>query len=187
MQGAFEDNLVVLTTNFRLITQVIVWPLLIVGVLSNVGVLCRIYFAGGANASFKPFYRCSLLSLAMSDLLLLGSSGSNILAMLSHRTLLWRLSKLSCTVIPYLQTVAVLVASLNLAGIALDRYSAIKSRYPLSKGPGWLAAIVVVGIIWAVAAGATYPVLDLYRAHEILIINNSTIYTSVYIHSLFYL
>ncbi|KAK0074205.1 hypothetical protein PV326_012648 [Microctonus aethiopoides] len=69
--------------------------------------------------------------MALADLLLLGSSGTNILLMISHRTLLWSLSDLSCTIIPYIQTIAVLVGSLTLGGIAIDRYAAIKSKYPL--------------------------------------------------------
>lgn len=179
MLGAFEEYLVVLTDEFRLMFQVILWPLVIVGFISNVGVLFRICYVNGNNTYFKPFYRCSLLSMALADLLLLGSSGINILSMIGHRTLLWSLSDLSCAIIPYIQTIAVLVGSLQLGGIAIDRYAAIKSKYPLSKGPSWISTIATVLIIWSVAAGAAYPVLNIYTPQKLLVINNSTSYTYV--------
>ncbi|KAK0178632.1 hypothetical protein PV327_007508 [Microctonus hyperodae] len=175
MLGAFEEYLVVLTNEFRLVFQVILWPIVIVGFIANVGVLYRICCVN--NTNFKPFYRCSLISMALADLFLLGSSGINILSMIHHRILLWNLSDLSCIIIPYIQTIAVLVASLTLGGIAIDRYVAIKSKYLLSKGPSWILTFGIIFFIWTISAGAAYPVLNIYTPQKLLVINNSTSYT----------
>ena len=177
MQASPEDLLVVLPDTFRIIYQIFVWPIVIVGVIGNLGVVFRICFAGfGKNSSLKPFYRSALLSLAISDLLLLCASGANILSFLSQKTLLWSLPRWTCTTIPYLQTVAVLVASLTLAGVAIDRYSAMKSKYPLAKGMDWPWAIAFVFGIWIVAGAASYPVLGTYAIEDVIIINGSTYY-----------
>lgn len=176
MQAVPEDDLVVLEDSSRTIFQAIVWPIVIVGVIGNVGVVYRICFVDvGSNCSLKPLYRSTLLSLAFSDLLLLLTSGSHTLSFLSHRTLLWGLPDWCCTAIPYLQTVAVLVASLTLAAVAIDRYAAIRSKYP-SKGLNWPCSIGFAAGIWVVACAASYPIFGTYTAESLIIINSSTYY-----------
>ncbi|XP_034941954.1 5-hydroxytryptamine receptor 4 [Chelonus insularis] len=181
MNGYFENDLARLSSDFRLVFQVILWPLIIIGVIGNVGVLCCICFStrkSSSSFSLKPFYKMSLVSLALADLLLLGSSGTNVLATVTNKTLLWKLSSLGCTLIPYFQTVSMLVTSLNLAGIALNRYSAIQSKHSLSQNStGNLVAVGSTIIVWSVACSSSYPVLEIYTTETVGVINNSTIYT----------
>ncbi|XP_015114976.1 QRFP-like peptide receptor [Diachasma alloeum] len=178
MKGGFESDLIYFSPTSRLLYQLLIYPIVSVGFLGNLGVLIRLFLIPGKTC-LKPFYRASLMSLALSDLLLLGTTGSNLLAVLSSRTILWSLEEWACTVLPFLQTVAVLVASLILAGVAIDRFSAFKRKISISRGPGWIPTVSYVLLVWSVAAGASYPILDLYKPQSLHIINNSTIYRGI--------
>ncbi|XP_063984276.1 QRFP-like peptide receptor [Diachasmimorpha longicaudata] len=178
MKGGFESDLIYFSPTSRLLYQLLIYPIVSIGFFANLGVLVRLFLIPGKTC-LKPFYRASLVSLALSDLLLLGTTGPNLLATLSSSTVLWRLQEWACIVLPFLQTVAVLVASLILAGVAIDRFSAFKRKISIARGPGWTPTIVYVLLVWSVAAGAAYPVLDLYKPQSLQIINNSTIYRGV--------
>lgn len=121
---ALESDLEILLYEARVIFQVVLWPIVIVGVIGNLAVLQRIILIpSGRISMLKPFYRCALLSFSTSDLLLLITSGTNTLVTVSQSTTsLWRLPDWTCSAIPYLQTVAIFVGSFTLAGIAVDRY-----------------------------------------------------------------
>lgn len=177
MHASPEEYLVVFTPVARIIFQTIIWPTVIVGVIGNLGVVFRIVFNGSNKTNaLKPFYRSALLSLALSDILLLVTSGSNVLSVVANDTILWTLPVWSCTFIPYLQTVAVLVASLTLAGVAIDRYAAIKSKFPLTKGLNWHWAIFFVVGLWIVSFAAAYPVIGTYVAERLVVMNSTNLY-----------
>lgn len=120
---ALESDLAIFRESTRLIFQIVLWIIVIIGLVGNSAALCRILSApSGKFTLLKPFYRCALLSFATSDLLLLIASGSNTLMTVSFKTgLLWRLPIWTCSAIPYFQTVAVFSGSLTLAAIAIDR------------------------------------------------------------------
>ncbi|XP_011307377.1 orexin receptor type 2 isoform X1 [Fopius arisanus] len=175
MKGAFESDLIYFSPTSRLLYQLLIYPIVSIGFLGNMGVVIRLFLIP-TKTCLKPFYRASLVSLALSDLLLLGTTGPNLLSTLSSRTVLWSLEEWACMVLPFLQTAAVLVASLILAGIAIDRFTAFKRKISITRGPGWIPTASYVLLVWSVAAGAAYPVLDLYKPQSLQIINNSTIY-----------
>ncbi|XP_043272152.1 orexin receptor type 2 [Venturia canescens] len=178
MKASPEENLVVFTPVGRTIFQTIIWPTLVVGLIGNFGVVFRIVFNDTSkNTALKPFYRSALLSLALADILLLLTSGSNVLGFVAQSTVLWSLPIWTCTFIPYLQTVGVLVASLTLAGVAIDRYAAIKSKFPLTKGLKWRWAISFVLGLWIVSFAAAYPVIGTFAIERLVVINGSTFYT----------
>ena len=122
--AVLEEDTEILLYEARVVFQIILWPVVIVGLISNIAVVIRIILAPtGRFSMLKPFYRCALLSFATSDLLLLLASGSNTLMNISQRTnALWKLPDWTCSSIPYLQTLAVFAGSFTLAGIAIDRY-----------------------------------------------------------------
>ncbi|KAH0561580.1 QRFP-like peptide receptor [Cotesia glomerata] len=179
MSVAFEENFIILQEEFRQVIQVIAWPIIIVGILANVGVVVRIVIPHGTTnrSNLRPLYRSSLVSLAAADLLMLTTTGTNVLANVSGRTHLWKLPSSACSLIPFLQTVAMIVASLNLAFVATDRFQAIRAQVPSSSANssssvGFLIATVV--FTWGIALGSSYPVLNIYNAEAVTIINNST-------------
>ncbi|XP_032452508.1 cardioacceleratory peptide receptor [Nasonia vitripennis] len=174
-----EEDFEVLLENIRLIFQVLIWPIVITGLISNAAVLVRIILApSGKFSMLKPFYRCALLSFAISDLMLLISSGSNTLTMVSQRTtLLWKLPDWSCSAVPFFQTVAIFIGSLTLAGIAIDRYRALTPRYPPDDGHKWPYAILFNMLIWLIAMAASYPILGMYEIDSLIVIRpDSTVY-----------
>ncbi|KAG8036003.1 hypothetical protein G9C98_004582 [Cotesia typhae] len=185
MSVAFEEDFIVLQEEFRQVIQVIAWPIIIVGILANVGVVVRIAIPQGTTnrSNLRPLYRSSLVSLAAADLLMLTTTGTNVLANVSGRTHLWKLPSSACSLIPFLQTVAMIVASLNLAFVATDRFQAIRAQVPTSSSKsssssvGFLVATLL--FTWGVALGSSYPVLNIYNTEAVTIINNSTAYSAM--------
>lgn len=121
--GVLESSLICFTEESKMVFKTIIWPIVIIGVIANLGVLWRIFISSnGKKSLLKPFYRSALLSYAFSDILILSCSSANTLSYLQSGNRLWLLPDWSCSLIPFIQTVAVLVGSLTLAGIAIDRY-----------------------------------------------------------------
>ncbi|CAD6236821.1 GSCOCG00008249001-RA-CDS [Cotesia congregata] len=179
-----SEDFILLQDEFRQVIQAIAWPVIIVGILANIGVVVRIVIPHRTTnrSNLRPLYRSSLVSLAAADLLMLTTTGTNILANVSGRTHLWKLPSSACFLIPFLQTVAMIVTSLNLAFVATDRFQAIRAQVPPSsaKSPssvGFLIATVV--FTWGIALGSSYPVLNIYNTEAVTIINNSTTYPAM--------
>lgn len=118
-----EQKLILFTSNFRTIYKCIIWPIMIVGLLGNICVLLRLFLLKNINKknSMKPFHKLSLLSLACSDILFIATTGTNILNLINDETILWKLPNFFCNYLPYLQNDAVIVASLTLAAISINR------------------------------------------------------------------
>ncbi|XP_051168700.1 QRFP-like peptide receptor [Leptopilina boulardi] len=176
--GVFESSLICFENESKIIFQLIIWPIVIIGVLANLGVLWRIFITSNGKKSFlKPFYRSALLSYAFSDILLLSCSSANTLSFLQTGKRLWMLPDWSCSLIPFIQTVAVLVGSLTLAGIAIDRYAAMKPKHSTIKGEKWTSAILFIFAIWLIAIGASYPILQIYEIATVIVVNDDSYYT----------
>ncbi|XP_014208290.1 cardioacceleratory peptide receptor [Copidosoma floridanum] len=176
---ALESDLVVFSPNGRLVFQLVLWPTVIAGVIGNGAVLWRILvLPGGRFALLKPFYRCALVSFAVSDLVLLVASGVHTLAKLScTATLLWTLPGWSCAAIPFLQTCAIVAGSFVLASVAVDRYRALIPDYPRSEGPTWFHAVFFNGFVWLFAMAVSYPVVGIYEIDVITVVReDSTVY-----------
>ncbi|XP_024940974.1 QRFP-like peptide receptor isoform X2 [Cephus cinctus] len=180
MSAILESQLLIYSYEARVIYQAIIWPIVVIGTLANLGVIYRIAFISWTkNSILRPFYRAFIVSLALSDLLLLVSSGSNTLSSQSNRVFLWYLPDWACTVIPFFQTVAVLTNSLLLSAIAIDRYTAMKPKYPISKGIKWPYAILFVILVWSISAAASHTLIGAYSAETIIVINNSSYYRHI--------
>lgn len=176
--GVYENSLICFEKESKIIFQTIIWPIVIVGIIANLCVLWRISLStNGRKLFLKPFYRSALLSYAFSDILLLSCSSANTLSFLQTGKRLWILPDWSCSLIPFIQTVAVLVGSLTLAGIAIDRYAAIKPKHIITmRGQKWTSAILFVISIWLIAIGASYPILQIYEIVSVIVVNEETYY-----------
>ncbi|KAF7989023.1 hypothetical protein HCN44_007333 [Aphidius gifuensis] len=175
-----EQKLILFTSNFRTFYKFIIWPIMIVGLLGNICVLIRLFLLKNINKknSIKPFHKLSLLSLALSDILFITTTGINILSLINNETNLWKLPNFFCYYLPYLQSDAVIVASLTLAAIAINRYTAIKLKFPQTHATGWYTIFFYI-VIWSLASAVSYPTLELYKPESLIIINNSTLYTGI--------
>ncbi|XP_043465415.1 QRFP-like peptide receptor [Leptopilina heterotoma] len=176
--GVYESSLICFEKESKIIFQTVIWPIVIIGIIANLGVLWRISISSNGRKLFlKPFYRSALLSYAFSDILLLSCSSANTLSFLQTGKRLWILPDWSCSLIPFIQTVAVLVGSLTLAGIAIDRYAAMKPKHIITmRGQKWTSAILFVISIWLIAIGASYPILQIYEIVSVIVVNDETYY-----------
>ncbi|XP_046617034.1 galanin-like G-protein coupled receptor npr-9 [Neodiprion virginianus] len=171
-----ESDLSMYSFGARIGYQIVIWPIVVIGTFGNLSVLWRVSFGIGINSPLKPMYRGVLLSLALSDLLLLATSGYNTLSGFIHPNILWTLPDWACSVLPCLQTTAALSSSLALAAIAADRYRAIKPTYPPPAGPTWPIVALLIFFIWGISIGATYPVLKLYATGTLIVLTDVSYY-----------
>lgn len=80
------------------------------------------------------------------------------------------LGELMCTFAPFFQTMAVLVDSITLVAIALDRYMAVVR---LTKGawePSGVLCVACAVLIWGLAAGVSSPMLTLYQIYHVIVL-----------------
>lgn len=80
------------------------------------------------------------------------------------------LGELFCSFAPFFQTAAVLVNSVTLVAIALDRYMAVVR---LSKGtyePSGLFCATCAVLIWGLSAGVSSPMLTLYQIYDVIVL-----------------
>lgn len=117
-----ESDLSLYSLEARIGYQIVLWPIVVVGIIGNLSVLWRVSFTlHGGNSPLKPIYRGALFSLAASDLLFLISSGLNTLSTFVRPNIIWVLPDWACSLIPCLQTTAALSSSLTLATVASER------------------------------------------------------------------
>ncbi|XP_048510043.1 galanin-like G-protein coupled receptor npr-9 [Athalia rosae] len=171
-----EDDLSVYSFEARVGYQIVLWPIVLLGVAGNLTVLWRVSFGAGINSTLKPLYRSALFSMSLSDLLLLSTSGYNTLANMILTNILWVLPEWACTALPCLQTTAVLASSLTLAAVAVTRYRAMKPKYPPPAGPTLPLIIILFLMIWGISIAATYPVLGLYDVQSLIVVTDVTYY-----------
>ena len=119
----------------------------------------------------RPLFKICLLSLALSDIIFVTGTGVTYISQLSNEyTSLWRLGETSCTILPFIQTMAILANSMTLVAIAVDRYLAMVR---LTKGlwdPGCLFCFICVLVIWGLSSGIASPMLTLYHVFEIIVL-----------------
>ncbi|KAL7293984.1 hypothetical protein TKK_0012561 [Trichogramma kaykai] len=164
-----ESHLAKYDYAFKITLQAFLWPTVVIGVVGNLAVLIRIFagytskLSNNSNVPLKTFYLFSLVSFAVSDLLFLVSSGTNALATISRDKVgLWNLPSWTCSVLPYLQTVAVISGSITLTGIAVDRYKALEINPAWSRGLSWPCVTLYNLFLWLLAFGVSYPILGMY-------------------------
>ncbi|KAL9702391.1 hypothetical protein quinque_005909 [Culex quinquefasciatus] len=164
--GYWEQSLKNLTTQQRTVFTVIV---ILVGVLAIFGNLLTVIT--NVRRKQRHLFRVCLLTLALSDICFVTVTSIVYLSQFNTEyNSLWTLGEVACNLAPFFQTMAVLVNSITLVAIALDRYMAVVR---LTKGiwePSGIFCIICSILIWGLAAGISTPMLTLYEIYNVVVL-----------------
>lgn len=129
-----------------------------IGIIGNAGVIYRVVGDRKLHSAQYIF----LVNLMASDFLLCLSSVpfSPVAIIMKH----WIFGGFLCRAIPFCQAMSVVITSLSLTAIAVDKYVHIVDA---TKPPVTLhQATVVVGIIWTVSTGLSLPLVINYGVED---------------------
>lgn len=141
----------------------------LVAVVAIIGNLLVLY----VNFSRKQrlLFRTCLISLAVSDLIfVVVTCFIYIPKFATPNSALWLLGPVSCSFIPFIQTLAVLVNSILLVSIAMDRYMAVVRIIKGNWDPKLCFCLTCVILIWGMSAGVSSPMLTIYDHYKIYIV-----------------
>uniref|UniRef100_A0A182N2R7 G-protein coupled receptors family 1 profile domain-containing protein n=1 Tax=Anopheles dirus TaxID=7168 RepID=A0A182N2R7_9DIPT len=170
MIGYWERSLKNLSTEQRTVFTVFAIMVMVMAIFGNVVTIIT-----NVRREQRHLLRVCMLSLALSDIAFVTVTSVVYLSQFNTEfNSLWTLGELMCTFSPFVQTMAVLVNSITLVAIALDRYMAVRS---LVKGVwepnGWFCATCAV-LIWGLAAGIASPMLTLYEVYDIVVLTTDS-------------
>ncbi|XP_019527547.3 neuropeptide Y receptor type 5 [Aedes albopictus] len=164
--GYWENSLKNLSTEQRTVFTVLVILVMVLAIFGNV-----VTFITNIRREQRHLFRVCLLSLALSDILFVTITSIVYLSQFNTEyNSLWTLGELMCTFAPFFQTMAVLVDSITLVAIALDRYMAVVR---LNKGawePSGVLCVACAVLIWGLAAGVSSPMLTLYQIYTVIVL-----------------
>uniref|UniRef100_A0A182MBS4 G-protein coupled receptors family 1 profile domain-containing protein n=1 Tax=Anopheles culicifacies TaxID=139723 RepID=A0A182MBS4_9DIPT len=166
MVGYWERSLKNLSTQQRTVFTVFSIMVMVMAIFGNIVTIIT-----NVRREQRHLLRVCMLSLAFSDIAFVTITSIVYLSQFNTEfNSLWTLGELMCTFSPFVQTMAVLVNSITLVAIALDRYMAVRS---LVKGVwepnGWFCVTCGV-LIWGLAAGISSPMLTLYEMFDIVVL-----------------
>uniref|UniRef100_A0A182QW88 G-protein coupled receptors family 1 profile domain-containing protein n=1 Tax=Anopheles farauti TaxID=69004 RepID=A0A182QW88_9DIPT len=170
MVGYWERSLKNLSTDQRTVFTVFSIMVMVMAIFGNIVTIIT-----NVRREQRHLLRVCMLSLAFSDIAFVVVTSVVYLSQFNTEfNSLWTLGELMCTFSPFVQTMAVLVNSITLVAIALDRYMAVRS---LVKGiwepNGWFCATCAV-LIWGLAAGIASPMLTLYEVYDIVVLTTDS-------------
>lgn len=153
---------------FSLTVTVII--LLVMAVAGNVATL----FANSKRKKCRPFFRGCLISLAVSDLMTSVFSSVTYLTQFTSTYIQdWELGATMCYMIPVITTAALLVSSMNLVGIALDRYLAVMKAFNNTWIFGKTFYITCMIFMWGLSIGIASPMISFYMQVEVYVIDTT--------------
>uniref|UniRef100_A0A182KH47 G-protein coupled receptors family 1 profile domain-containing protein n=1 Tax=Anopheles christyi TaxID=43041 RepID=A0A182KH47_9DIPT len=166
MIGYWERSLKNLSTEQRTVFTVFSIMVMVMAIFGNIVTIIT-----NVRREQRHLLRVCMVSLAFSDIAFVTITSIVYLSQFNTEfNSLWTLGELMCTFSPFVQTMAVLVNSITLVAIALDRYMAVRS---LVKGVwepnGWFCVTCGV-LIWGLAAGIASPMLTLYEVFDIVVL-----------------
>ncbi|XP_052861195.1 neuropeptide Y receptor type 5 [Anopheles cruzii] len=166
MVGYWEHSLKNLSSQQRTIFTVFAILVMVIAVFGNVVTIIT-----NVRREQRHLFRVCLLSLAFSDIAFVTVTSIVYLSQFNTEfNSLWTLGEMMCTFSPFVQTVAVLVNSITLVAIALDRYMALLRLAKGSWEPsGWFCFTCAV-LIWGLGAGISSPMLTLYQVFDIIVL-----------------
>ncbi|XP_036332260.1 tyramine receptor Ser-2 [Rhagoletis pomonella] len=165
-----KETLTTFTCTERIAFGTVVWILFVISLCGNVGTL-HVNF----RRKIRPFHRASLISLAVSDLMNTIFLAVPYMSKFSTQFVeLWILGSTMCHLVPFLTTVAILVSSMTLVGIALDRYFAVMRAVISFWNPGAIFCVLSMLTIWATSMGISYPALRVYNLYPVYILTVAT-------------
>ncbi|CAO1415856.1 unnamed protein product [Diamesa serratosioi] len=164
--AVWEHALQLMTSKQRILFNVLTIIVSIIAFFGNVFTLYVIF-----TRKQRLLFRVSLFSMALSDLIFVIVTSAMYISRLSYSTsLLWRLGAFNCFFLPFMQTMSVLVNSITLASIALDRYLAVVRMFKGQWDPGYCFCIISFVIIWGVSAFISSPMLFIYVEIKTIVI-----------------
>ncbi|XP_018798897.1 PREDICTED: neuropeptide Y receptor type 2 [Bactrocera latifrons] len=164
--GIFKEDLITVTATERITLTTVMSLLLIISVCGNI---CSL--RANMRRQLRPFFRACLISLAISDLI-----NTTFLTMaylsqiLQEYSQVWLLGSGMCRVVPSITTAAILVSSITLVGIAMDRYFAVMCAVISFWNPGVIFCVLSMLALWAAAIGTSWPVSRVYELHAVHIL-----------------
>lgn len=75
-----------------------------------------------------------------------------------------------CALVPFITTMAILVNSMTLVGIALDRYMAVIRVFKGIWNPGYAFCFTCACLIWGLSAAISSPMMTAYFIFDVQII-----------------
>ncbi|XP_050091276.1 neuropeptide Y receptor type 5 [Anopheles aquasalis] len=171
MIGYWESSLKNLSTEQRTVFTVFSIMVMVMAIFGNIVTIIT-----NLRRKQRHLLRVCLLSLAFSDIAFVTVTSIVYLSQFNTEfNSLWTLGELMCTFSPFLQTMAVLVNSITLVAIALDRYMAVVRLMKGSWKPnGWFCATCAV-LIWGLGAGISSPMLTLYEVFDIVVLTTDSL------------
>ncbi|XP_053964200.1 neuropeptide Y receptor type 6 [Anastrepha ludens] len=164
--GILKKDLVVLTYTERIALTIVVSTLSGISLCGNIGSL-RVNF----RRKIRPFFRACLISLALSDLFnTVFLTVAYLSKFSSHFVQIWLLGPCMCHLVPFITTIAILVSSMTLVGIALDRYFAVMKAVISFWNPDAIFCVLSMLIIWTASISISYPVFRVYDLYPIYIL-----------------
>lgn len=154
----------------RMSLTITVIILLVMAVGGNVATL----FANSKRKQCRPFFRSCLISLAVSDLITAIFSSVTYLAQFTSTYIQdWELGATMCYMIPVITTAALLVSSMNLVGIALDRYLAVMKAFNKTWIFGKTFYITCMIFMWGLSIGIASPMISFYMQVEVYVLDTT--------------
>ncbi|XP_058829362.1 alpha-2A adrenergic receptor [Topomyia yanbarensis] len=161
-----ESALKNLSTEQRTTFTVIVITVLVLAIFGNI-----ITIITNIKREQRHLFRACLLSLALSDILFVTITSVIYISQFNNEyNSIWTLGELTCSFAPYIQTLAILVNSVTLVAIALDRYMAVVQLTKGSYEPSRVFCITCAVLIWGLSAGVSSPMLTLYQIYDIIVL-----------------
>ncbi|XP_023724408.1 cholecystokinin receptor [Cryptotermes secundus] len=133
-------------------------------------ILCCFCVVGNCAAVFILFrrklrmlYKCCLISLALSDLLLGACySATYIPKFIQKYSNAWVLGESTCNFVPLLMAMCLLVNSMTVSCIALDRFQAVRGGAKRRWEPSLWICLAFMLLVWSVCAGTATPMFFTY-------------------------
>ncbi|XP_055591172.1 neuropeptide receptor npr-1 [Uranotaenia lowii] len=164
--GYWEHSVKILTTQQRTSFTVVVILIMVLAIFGNVLTIIT-----NIRREQRHLFRICLLSLALSDISFVTITTVVYLSQFdTEYSPLWSLGELMCTFAPFFQTLAILVNSITLVAIALDRYMAVVRITKGTWQPSGLFCVTCAVLIWGLAAGISSPMLTLYEIYHVFIL-----------------
>nr|XP_036231053.1 uncharacterized protein LOC106614135 [Bactrocera oleae] len=169
--GILKEDLLQLTATERISFTTVMSLLLIISLCGNI---CSLH--ANMRRQIRPFFRACLISLAFSDLINTTFLTAAYLSQISQEFVqVWILGRGMCHVVPFITNAAILVSSITLVGIAMDRYFAVMRAVISFWNPGVIFCVLSMLSLWVAAIGASWPVFRVYELYPVKILTRQMI------------
>ncbi|EDW00627.1 GH20980 [Drosophila grimshawi] len=132
-----------------------------------------------SRRKLRPFFRACLISLACSDLIYSINFFINNISYFSAEYLeIWTLGSFMCNFVPLVNAATILLSSMVLVVIALDRYMVLRRAAKGVWNPDCKFCIICIGGIWLTCIVTAVPLVTIYRAFAVQISTEDEVFTA---------